>query len=127
LQHVISKPVRQLSLGERMKCEFICALLHEPELVFLDEPTIGLDIFSKEAIRSFIKKVNQEKGTTFIITTHDMSDIEDLCKNVTIMNHGTVVFNDHIEKLKSFFSSKKIIHIKFQKQLEASLLEGFNV
>lgn len=127
LQHVIGKPVRQLSLGERMKCEFICALLHEPELVFLDEPTIGLDIFSKEAIRSFVKKVNREKGTTFIITTHDMSDIEDLCKNVTIMNHGTVVFNDNIEQLRSYFSSKKIVHVKFNRQLDASLLDRFNV
>lgn len=127
LSHVISKPVRQLSLGERMKCEFVCALLHKPKLVFLDESTIGLDIFSKEAIRTFVKKVNQEKGTTFIITTHDMSDIEDLCKNVTIMNHGTVVFNDNIEQLKSYFSAKKTVHIKFSKQPDASLLDHFNV
>ena len=124
---VITKPVRQLSLGERMKCEFVCALLHEPPLVYLDEPTIGLDIISKEAIRSFIKMVNKEKGTTFIVTTHDLSDIEDLCENVSIINNGTIVFNNSIEKLKTYFSDKKIIEIKFSRLIEQSLLEDFKV
>ncbi len=124
---VITKPVRQLSLGERMKCEFVCALLHEPPLVYLDEPTIGLDIISKEAIRSFIKMVNKEKGTTFIVTTHDLSDIEDLCENVSIINNGTIVFNNSIEKLKTYFSDKKVIEVKFSRQINPSLLEGFKV
>ncbi len=124
---VVTKPVRQLSLGERMKCEFVCALLHEPPLVYLDEPTIGLDIISKEAIRSFIKMVNKDLGTTFIVTTHDLSDIEDLCENVSIINNGTIVFNDSIEKLKTYFSDKKIIEVKFSRQIDVSLLEGFNV
>jgi len=127
LHQVVKKPVRQLSLGERMKCEFICALLHEPQLVFLDEPTIGLDIFSKEAIRAFVKKVNREKGTTFIITTHDLSDIEDLCNNVTIINHGGIVFNDSIESLGTYFSSRKIVDIKFQKPIDEHELRGYNV
>ncbi len=124
---VVTKPVRQLSLGERMKCEFVCALLHEPALVYLDEPTIGLDIISKEAIRTFIKMVNKDLGTTFIVTTHDLSDIEDLCENVSIINNGTIVFNDSIEKLKTYFSDKKIIEVKFSRQVAESLLEGFNV
>ncbi len=124
---VVTKPVRQLSLGERMKCEFVCALLHEPPLVYLDEPTIGLDIISKEAIRSFIKMVNKDLGTTFIVTTHDLSDIEDLCENVSIINNGTIVFNDSIDKLKTYFSDKKIIEVKFSRQIDVSLLEGFNV
>ena len=127
IEDVITKPVRQLSLGERMKCEFVCALLHEPPLVYLDEPTIGLDIISKEAIRSFIKMVNKEKGTTFIVTTHDLSDIEDLCENVSIINNGTIVFNNSIEKLKTYFSDKKIIEVKFSRQINESLLEGFKV
>jgi ABC-type uncharacterized transport system ATPase subunit len=73
-----------------MKFELICAMLHEPELIFLDEPTIGLDILAKEAIRSFIKQINIDKGTTFIVTMHDMSDIEDLCDRVTVINHGAI-------------------------------------
>lgn len=89
VEEVIKKPVRQLSLGERMKCEFVAAMLHHPPLVFLDEPTIGLDMISKEAIRTFIKEVNKTKGVTFIVTTHDMGDIEDLCQNVSIINKGT--------------------------------------
>jgi len=124
---VISKPVRQLSLGERMKCEFVCAMLHQPPLVYLDEPTIGLDIISKEAIRSFIKSVNKDRGTTFIVTTHDLSDIEDLCENVSIINSGTIVFNDCIDKLKTYFSDKKIIEVKFNRQVDPALLEGFKV
>ncbi|OPX45246.1 putative ABC transporter ATP-binding protein YbhF [Ruminiclostridium hungatei] len=124
---VISKPVRQLSLGERMKCEFVCAMLHQPPLVYLDEPTIGLDIISKEAIRSFIKSVNRDRGTTFIVTTHDLSDIEDLCENVSIINSGNIVFNDCIDKLKTYFSDKKIIEVKFNRQVDPALLEGFKV
>ena len=124
---VITKPVRQLSLGERMKCEFVCALLHEPPLVYLDEPTIGLDIISKEAIRSFIKMVNKDKGMTFIVTTHDLSDIEDLCENVSIINNGTIVFDDSIDKLKCYFSDKKIIEVKFSKHVNESLLRDFKV
>jgi ABC-2 type transport system ATP-binding protein len=104
---VIKKPVRQLSLGERMKCELVCAMLHEPQLVYLDEPTIGLDIISKEIIRNFIKKANQDKKVTFIITTHDLDDIANLCESITIINYGKIVFNDSLEKLSTFFSNKK--------------------
>lgn len=85
LADVMGKPVRQLSLGERMKCEFACALLHEPSLVNLDEPTIGLDLFSKEEIREFIHNMNEERGTTFLITTHDLNDvIGDLWANLPL-------------------------------------------
>jgi len=117
LETVISKPTRQLSLGERMKCEFVAALLHEPGLVLLDEPTIGLDIIAKESIRDFIKKVNIENKITFLITTHDLSDIEDLCQNVTIINHGSIVFNDKIFNLNSDYTNKKVINIKLKHQL----------
>jgi ABC-2 type transport system ATP-binding protein len=124
---VVKKPVRQISLGERMKCEFICALLHEPPLVFLDEPTIGLDIFSKEAIRGFIKGVNRDKGTTFILTTHDLSDIENLCHHVSIINQGAIVFNDSIDRLRSFFSDRKIIELQFARKIRAADLKGYAV
>ncbi|MBN1698073.1 MAG: ATP-binding cassette domain-containing protein [Spirochaetales bacterium] len=124
---VIRKPVRQISLGERMKCEFICALLHEPPLVFLDEPTIGLDIFSKEAIRGFIKGVNREKGTTFILTTHDLNDIENLCERVSIINKGTIVFDDTIDKLKSYFADRKMVELHFRRKIASSELAGYDV
>jgi ABC-2 type transport system ATP-binding protein len=127
IDEVVTKPVRQLSLGERMKCEFVCALLHEPKLVYLDEPTIGLDILAKASIRQFIKNVNKEKGTTFIITTHDISDIENLCSEVCIINKGQKVYDDTLQSLKSFFANKKTITVTLSEQVDKSSLQGFNV
>jgi ABC-2 type transport system ATP-binding protein len=127
IEEIVQKPVRNLSLGERMKCEFLCTLLHDPQLVFLDEPTIGIDIISKNAIYEFIKKINKEKGTTFVITTHDLNEIENLCKMVTIINHGKIVFDDSIEKLKIYFSNKKIIDIKFSRQLSPEEKDIFDL
>lgn len=133
IEEVIKKPVRQLSLGERMKCEFVAAMLHHPPLVFLDEPTIGLDMISKEAIRTFVKDVNKTKGITFIVTTHDMGDIEDLCQNVSIINKGTIVYDDSIERLHTYFADRKVIELKFSrevsegevKELDATLFDPF--
>jgi len=127
LEEVIKKPVRQLSLGERMKCELVCALLHEPPLIYLDEPTIGLDIISKQIIRDFIKRINKEKKTTFILTTHDMDDIEDLCEKVIIINKGTIVYNGELEKLKALFSKKKVIDVKFLHPVSPDTLESFKI
>lgn len=127
IEDVMTKPVRQLSLGERMKCELVCALLHEPPLIFLDEPTIGMDVISKETMRQFIKQVNREKGTTFIITTHDLGDLEDLCEKVTIINKGTVVYDDTLDNLSRYFSDKKLIEVKFVRPVTREMLEGFNV
>lgn len=92
---VIHKPTRVLSLGERMKCEFIMAMLHSPEIVFLDEPTIGLDVIAKNKIREVVGEMNR-KGTTFILTTHDLEDVEQLADNVIIINHGKKVFDDTV-------------------------------
>ena len=127
VREVITRPTRQLSLGERMKCELICAMLHDPPLVFLDEPTIGLDVLSKEAIRNFIKQSNREKGTTFILTTHDLSDIEDLCESITIINNGIIVFNGTLPNLKTYVSNKKIVEIKFAKPVPREMLALFQV
>ena len=126
LQNVISKPVRQLSLGERMKCEFVCALLHEPPLVILDEPTIGLDVFSKEEIRLFIKQMNRDRNTTFLITTHDLTDVEELCENITVINQGTVTFDDTMENLKGYYSHRKILQIHFDSLLPEEELEEYH-
>jgi ABC-2 type transport system ATP-binding protein len=126
IEDVIKKPVRQLSLGERMKCEFVAAMLHHPPLVFLDEPTIGLDMISKEAIRSFVKDVNKTKGTTFIVTTHDMGDIEDLCRDVTIINKGTIVYDGSIENLHTYFADRKVIELKFSREVSEAEIKGLN-
>lgn len=106
---VMYKPTRVLSLGERMKCEFIMAMLHAPKVVFLDEPTIGLDVFAKKTIREFVAERNR-KGTTFILTTHDLEDVEQLAKRTIVINHGKKVFDDTIENLRLTLGAKKLIH-----------------
>ncbi|NLW46101.1 MAG: ATP-binding cassette domain-containing protein [Firmicutes bacterium] len=127
IEAVIKKPVRTLSLGERMKCELVCALLHEPELVYLDEPTIGLDLFAKEAFRHYIKKINRERGTTFILTTHDLDEIENLSDNITIINHGAIIYDGSVDKLFAVFANRKTIEVKFLSRLNHDVLNGFKV
>ena len=119
LGDVIHKPVRQLSLGERMKCEFIMAMLHRPEIVFLDEPTIGLDVIAKDRIREFIKSMNR-KGVTIILTTHDLEDIEHLAERIMVINHGEIVFDDKLKMLKSHLGEKKQVHLTTQNDLRLS-------
>lgn len=121
VESIIRKPTRQLSLGERMKCEFIMAMLHGPEIVFLDEPTIGLDVVAKDRIRDFIHEMNA-KGATFILTTHDLGDIERLAKRVLVINHGELIFDDSIEALRFVSGNKKVINISTRKAITG--LEG---
>jgi ABC-2 type transport system ATP-binding protein len=97
-------PVRQLSLGQRMRCEIAAALLHSPKILFLDEPTIGLDAVSKLALRDFLKKENREHGVTMILTTHDMDDIESLCNRVMVIGHGKLLYSGNLEELKHRYS-----------------------
>lgn len=125
LTDIVGRPTRVLSLGERMKCEFIMAMLHKPEIVFLDEPTIGLDIIAKQKIRSFIKNLN-ESGTTFILTTHDLQDVEELADQIIIINHGTKVFDSSIEALKSKLGTKKIIHVVTKNPMSKITMNGVN-
>ncbi|MDD5178102.1 MAG: ATP-binding cassette domain-containing protein [Candidatus Nanoarchaeia archaeon] len=113
VERVIKKPVRDLSLGERMKCQTIAALLHKPKLVFLDEPTIGLDVVAKERYRNFILETNERFGTTFLITTHDMQDVEKLCKRVIIINHGKIVYDGPLKEIKEKYMTTKILDVKF--------------
>ncbi|MBT4174707.1 ATP-binding cassette domain-containing protein [archaeon] len=124
VKEVINSPVRDLSLGERMKCKLIAALLHSPKVVFLDEPTIGLDIIARDRLRDFVKEVNQKEGTTFIVTTHDMQDIEKLCKRIVIINHGVIVYDGLLEKLKSTILNNKIIDVKFETKVKGFRLKG---
>lgn len=105
LSSLLQMPVRQLSLGQRMRCEIAASLLHDPEILFLDEPTIGLDAVSKLAVRDFIKKRNQEKNTTVILTTHDMQDIEALTDRVILIGKGSILLDGTIEDIKTGFES----------------------
>ena len=107
-------PVRQLSLGQRMRAEISLSVLHDPSVVFLDEPSIGLDAIAKERVRSFILERNRRYGTTFVITSHDMSDIEKLCSRVLIIDEGTAVFDGTIEGIMRQYDTERILTIEFR-------------
>lgn len=108
---LLDRQVRRLSLGERMKVEIIAAILHEPEILFLDEPTIGLDIDSKIAVREFLTKLRHQKQVTIILTSHDMDDIEHVCKRVIVINKGALIFNDSLQKLNNMYSQWRYIRL----------------
>ncbi len=112
IEELYGKPVRQLSLGQRMLCEVTAAFLHDPKVVFLDEPTIGLDVSVKESIRTLIKRLNKERGTTIVLTSHDTKDIEALCERVVIIDQGALIFDNSIEKLKEMFGRFRTIKIE---------------
>jgi ABC-2 type transport system ATP-binding protein len=101
LDEFIRAPVRTLSLGQRMRGELTAALLHDPSVVYLDEPTVGLDVVAKARIRTFIGEINRERGTTVILTTHDLADVERLCRRIILIDHGRVLFDDTVERLKA--------------------------
>src|ERR1700726_4445688 len=100
IRDYLHTPVRKLSLGERMRCDLAAALLHNPPLLFLDEPTIGLDVVAKDNIRKFLRAINLEFRTTILLTTHDLDDIEELCRRIMIIDHGRVLFDGHLYDLK---------------------------
>lgn len=116
--------VRRLSLGERMKMEILAALIHRPQVLFLDEPTIGLDILSQQNIRNFLKRYNEQTGTTIILTSHYMRDIEELCRRAVIINQGQLVYDGTLSSINQIMGDKKLLTLKTsaalpQKQLEA--------
>lgn len=110
-------PVRKLSLGQRMKCEIAASLLHKPKVIFLDEPTIGLDVVAKQQIRDAIRTMNDEEGATIFLTSHDAGDIENLCKRVIIINHGKMIFDDRTSVLQRDYLTKKVIDVRFAEAL----------
>lgn len=125
LEKIVQTPARNLSLGQRMRCEIVASLLHNPKILFLDEPTIGLDAVSKLAVRDFIKRINTEKGTTVILTTHDMQDIEALTHRVMLIGNGQILLDGSLEELKKRVSDKKEIRIKHSGKTP-TLCEGMN-
>lgn len=134
IEHLLNRPVRTLSLGQRMRCEILAALLHEPDILFLDEPTIGLDIVAKERIRSFIEEINREKGVTILLTTHDLSDIERLCSRVIIIDKGQLIYDGSLDYIKKNYATERQIQVVMADRTSAgelaSLLnsyEGINI
>ena len=119
------QPVRQLSLGQRMRAEIAASLLHDPKVLFLDEPTIGLDINVKIKMREFIQKINQERHVTVLLTTHDLSDIESLARRIIVINHGTVSFDGTIETLSERYAKgKRSIHFALQEETTLQFSEA---
>ncbi len=127
LEEFINTPVRNLSLGQRIRCEIVASLIHRPKILFLDEPTIGLDPVVKENIRTLIKKMNKEYKTTIFLTSHDVGDIEKLCKRIIIVNHGSIVLDDSMENLKYHYLNKKIVEVKLREAMDMSDEEGITV
>lgn len=113
LKALLDIPVRQLSLGERMKCELLAALLHQPKVLFLDEPTIGLDVISQEKVRGFIQEYNRLKKTTVLLTSHYMQDVEQLCRRVLVINHGGIVYDGSLDSLSKRYIDHKLLKIRF--------------
>lgn len=122
LKSLMDMPVRKLSLGQRMRCDIAASLIHNPPVLFLDEPTIGLDVLAKESIRNFLAEINREEGTTIILTTHDMNDIEHLCKRLIILEEGKIVYDGETELLKQQFVHEKVIEVEFHD--DGNVIEG---
>jgi len=109
LAAILDRPTRLLSLGERMRCEIVAALLHEPPLLFLDEPTIGLDVEAQERVRDFIRRINRERGTTILLTTHDLVDIERLCRRVIVIDRGVVIYDGPLAALRRHYGRERTL------------------
>jgi len=129
MDEFLRTPVRQLSLGQRMRGDFAAAMLHDPKIVYLDEPTIGLDVVAKEAIREFIARVNAERGTTIILTTHDLADVERLCRRIVLIDRGTIIYDGDVERIKNEYGRFRTLVLRFdhptpQPQLHGAELES---
>ncbi|MEU7147503.1 ATP-binding cassette domain-containing protein [Streptomyces sp. NPDC045456] len=117
LAALLPVPVRQLSLGQRMRGDIAAALLHDPEVLYLDEPTIGLDVISKAKVRGFLREVNAERGTTVLLTTHDLTDIEQLCRRVMVIDHGRLVYDGGLDGLHAVGRSERTLVVDLEREL----------
>jgi len=128
LEPLLGTAVRKLSLGQRMRCEVAASLLHRPQVLFLDEPTIGLDVIAKQQIRDLIRRLNREEGVGVLLTSHDAGDIAHLCKRVIVINHGTAVFQDRVSRLRRRYLRRKVISLRLlEESVELPPLEGVTV
>jgi ABC-2 type transport system ATP-binding protein len=127
LDPFLQTPVRSLSLGQRMRADICAALLHDPDLLFLDEPTIGLDVVAKERIRRFIQHINQERGTTVILTTHDLADVERLCERVMIIDRGRLLFDGRLAELQHQFGGQRQLIVDLAEDYPEVEIEGAQV
>lgn len=123
VDHKLDTQVRRLSLGERMKLELIGAILHNPKILFLDEPTIGLDIESKHALRDFLKSLHKDQGITMILTSHDMDDIEAVCERVVIINHGQIIHDGNLDEVTKKYRDERYIRLLANESFDVSKLE----
>lgn len=126
IRDYLHTPVRKLSLGERMRCDLAAALLHNPPLLFLDEPTIGLDVVAKDHIRHFLRAINREFRTTVLLTTHDLDDIEELCRRIMIIDHGRVLYDGPLDQLKERLLRTKQIKFALKDRAEAGRVFTFS-
>ncbi len=117
VDHVLDTQVRRLSLGERMKLELIGAILHDPDILFLDEPTIGLDIASKNSVREFLRHLHKNEAKTLLLTSHDMDDIAEVCKRVIVINHGRIIYDDSMRTLNAQYSDVRYARMEFADKL----------
>ena len=127
LKDVLKIPVRQLSLGTRMRCEFAASLLHNPKILFLDEPTIGLDAVSKVQVRKFIKEINEKKKVTIILTSHDMTDIETLTNRIIVIGNGKKLYDGKLQDIKKKFNDKKLVEIIFKKIKQIPKIKDYEI
>lgn len=118
VKELLNVQVRRLSLGERMKMELIASLIHRPKVLFLDEPTIGLDIIAQKKVREFLKKYNKESKTTIILTSHYMKDIEDLCERTILINKGRIVYDGSLKGMSNSISQKKVVKVEFENNID---------
>jgi len=127
MKDFLYQPVRQLSLGQRMKGDIVAALLHSPKIVFFDEPTIGLDVVAKENVRQFIKYLNKTEGITMIFTTHDMQDIEKVCNRLIIIDKGEKVYDGSINEIKNNYVSLRSIEVEFSNEVNIEPINDVSI
>jgi ABC-2 type transport system ATP-binding protein len=127
LEPVLSTPVRKLSLGQRMRCDLTAALLHNPEILYLDEPTIGLDVVAKAQVRQFLRQVNAERQVTVILTTHDLNDVEKVCQRLIIIDSGKIIYDGGIDALKKDYGKTRMLIVDLAQTYPDIQLEGVNL
>jgi ABC-2 type transport system ATP-binding protein len=124
---LFDQPVRGLSLGQRMRCELAACLLHQPEILFLDEPTIGLDLLGKKVLRDLLVRLNEELGTTIFLTSHDVADIEHVARRVVVINHGSVIYDDEVAAMRRTLLATKLVEVTTEGPVAAPVLDGVSV